>query len=337
MLYMIRKNLSALKQGIVTKKLGQFFFKSCLLLLPIILILGYVEYRLSTISVSYSQKKYELESQLEQIEVLILGSSNAYYGINPEFFSTKGFNLAYRAQWPYYDQKFVEKYIHRMPNLKLVLFSVNYFTLGTQPLEAADAWRIHFYAQYHRILPPSQSNPFQLSNRFDPKLYSKIALFAERTKEYLTNGTTSIDGGEPAEGMTGWFNAGTKPCDLSQNIGPSGAAAHNISVNPINFQRNLDLVGKIVAELEKRKVRFVLLELPELPYYTDNLDSAKTKIMQETLKNFSAMHHIEWISYLNDTRFTVDDFTDMPDHLNATGANKISAIINKDIIVKQIG
>ncbi len=313
--------------------LYQFIFKSFLLLLPCVLCLGYVEYRLSTMSVSYSQKKHELESQLKKIEVLVIGSSNAYYGINPHFFSKKGFNLAYRGQWPYYDWKFIQKYINLMPNLKLVIFSANYFTLGTHPLKHAEDWRIYFYAQYHRILPPQEGTVLGFRHSFDPKLFSKIALFGEKTKYYLENGSTQVDAGEPSEDMTGWFNAGTKPCDLTLNIGSSGAAAHNASVNPSNFQMNLSWVAKIAKKVREKNIKLVILELPESHYYTDNLDPNKTALMEESIQNFAKLNKATFITYLNDARFDLKDYTDMPDHLNAVGAEKISRIIDHDIIV----
>jgi len=333
MLYKIKNTASRLSQICQNIHMHKFIFKCFLLLLPFAIGLGYVEHRLSLMAVSYSQKKHEIESQLDQIQVLVLGSSNGYYGINPHFFSMKGFNLSYRGQWPYYDLKFVEKYLDRMPNLKMVIFSANYFTLGTQPLEAAEDWRIYFYAQYHHILPPTKIGAFLgLHHPLDPKLFSKIALFGERTKEYLLHGTMLVDGGEPGEDMTGWFDSGTKPCDLALNIGPSGAAAHNGSVNPVNFQLNLDLVTNIVTRLKVKNIRFALIELPELSYYTDNLDPAKAALMEEKIKNFSKINQVAFYSYLNDKRFGLEDFTDMPDHLNTTGAEKISKIINQDII-----
>lgn len=310
----------------------QFLLKAMLIVFPLLLTLGYLEYRLSLVTVSYSQKKYELETQLDQIEVLVLGSSNAYFGLNPHFFSKKGFNLAYRAQWPYYDLKLIEKYLNQMPHLKLVIYPINYFTLGTQAYEQADQWRLFFYSQYHHILPPKAGKYAKMNPLLEPRLFSKIAMFAERIPYYLRHGNTQMNGGEPDEDISGWINAGTKPCDLSQNIGFTGATAHNSVVEPRNFQLNLEIIRQMVKQLQAKNIDFVILELPELPYYTDHLDSVKTAAMEQSISKFAKVNHVKFISYLNDQRFTLNDFTDMPDHLNANGAEKISKIINQDII-----
>lgn len=315
----------------------QFLLKAILIVLPLVIVLGYIEYRLSIVSVSYSQKKYELEAQLDQIEVLVLGSSNAYFGVNPHFFSKKGFNLAYRGQWPYYDLKFIEKYLDQMPKLKLVIYPVNYFTLGTKVYQQSEDWRLFFYAQYHHILPPKKGKFVRMNKVLEPRLLSKVALFAEQIPYYLRHGSTQINGGEPDEDMSGWLNAGTKPCDLSQNIGFTGATAHNAVVEPRNFKMNLKTVTSIVKKLQAKHIDFVILELPELSYYTDHLDPDKTAAMEQSITDFARKNKVTFINYLNDKRFTLNDFTDMPDHLNANGAEKITKTINEEIIIPRLG
>ncbi len=333
MFYPIKKTIQ--RVGMIKRHhaMRQFILKALFIVLPLLLVLGYIEYRLSMVTVSYSQKKYELETQLDQIEVLALGSSNGYFALNPHFFSKKGFNLAYRAQWPFYDLKFIEKYLNRMPRLKLVIYPVNYFTLGTQASEQADEWRILFYSQYHHFLPPKTGKYAKMNWLFEPRLFSKIALFGERIPYYLRHGSTQINSGEPDEDMTGWLNAGTKPCDLTQNIGFTGATAHNLGVDPRNFKLNLKIISHIVKKLQAKNIDFYILELPELAYYTDHLDPVKTAAMEQSIRDFAKKNHVKFINYLNDKRFTVNDFTDMPDHLNANGAEKISRTIDHDIII----
>lgn len=314
-------------------KLWKFIFKLVLLLLPVLLFLFYVESQLAHVAISYKQKRHELEHQIDKIEVLVLGSSNAYFGVNPHYFSYKGFNLAYRAQWPYYDLRLVEKYIDRMPNLKLVIFSVNYFTFGTQLVDIADNWRIYFYAQYYKILPHKKGLFLGLYHPLDPRNYSKIALFGERARDYFLHGTTDLSQGEAAEDQTGWFNAGTQPCDLTKKIGESASNAHNLSIDVMHFNENLHYMSLLVNLLRAKNIEFVLVELPEMHCYTDGLDPAKYGLMEKKLSEFAKKHQIKYLNYTHAARFGVNEFTDMPDHLNALGAKKISKIIDQDIII----
>ena len=56
-------------------------------------------------------KRMTLERVLPDVEVLVLGSSLGYFGINPAQFTHKGYNAAYRAQSYYYDLQILKKYI----------------------------------------------------------------------------------------------------------------------------------------------------------------------------------------------------------------------------------
>ena len=90
----------------------RFIVKLFIITLPVIIVLIYVEYGLNHLDTHYLKKRIDLEKQLNSIEILSLGSSNAYFGINPSQFSCPGFNLAFNAQSMYYDLAFIEKYIH---------------------------------------------------------------------------------------------------------------------------------------------------------------------------------------------------------------------------------
>ena len=57
------------------KEIFRFVSKILLFLLPICLIFGFTEYKLKKIPNSYNKKRKFLESQLDSINVLVLGAS----------------------------------------------------------------------------------------------------------------------------------------------------------------------------------------------------------------------------------------------------------------------
>ena len=91
-----------------------------------------------------------------------------------------------------------------------------------------------------------------------------------------------------------------------------------------------------VEELKEKNIKFVFVELPELPVYTDNVDPEKYREMHSAINIFVAKYHIKYFNYLHDSRFTINEFTNLPDHLNATGAEKISKIINLQVIIPEM-
>lgn len=245
MINILKRTYSRLILIIQNKQLQKFVLKSLLFSLPILGGLGYVEYRLSQVAVGYNQKKNELEKQLDKIQVLVLGSSNAHFGINPHQFSYKGFNLSDSAQWPYYDLQLTKKYLNRMPNLKLVIFSISFFTFGTdEALDKTNDWRLYAYTQYYGILPHQHNAFLGLYHPFDPRMFSKIALYGGHISYYLTQGKTDIMKGVVEDDGTGWVDAGDKPCNLSLNIGLSAGLSHSASIIPSKFDENLEHIGE---------------------------------------------------------------------------------------------
>ena len=91
-----------------------FLLKVFLFLLPVNLAIVAVELQLRTIPNAYSLKKTQLDNLCEELEILCLGSSHAFFGINPVYFSKKAYNAANFSQTLDYDQKILEKYIDKM-------------------------------------------------------------------------------------------------------------------------------------------------------------------------------------------------------------------------------
>ncbi|HRB69044.1 MAG TPA: hypothetical protein PLC92_02955, partial [Chitinophagales bacterium] len=77
-----------------------------------------LELLLRDIPNDYSFKKNYLNTNSNNIEVLFLGSSHIYYGINPEYISQKSFNAAHISQSLNFDLAILEKYKDRWTNLK---------------------------------------------------------------------------------------------------------------------------------------------------------------------------------------------------------------------------
>jgi hypothetical protein len=123
------------------KDISKFSTKLLIFLIPIFIILGFFELGLRGIPNSYNTKRAYYENQLDTIEILVLGSSQALEGINPEFFERKGFNLSNVSQSFYYDSQLTLKYIDQMKRLKCVIITVSYFSLWYQIYDIKESWR----------------------------------------------------------------------------------------------------------------------------------------------------------------------------------------------------
>jgi len=150
--------------------------KLLLLLLPFLVLYPVLEYKLNNIPNTYNMKREFLESQLKEIEILTTGSSHGD-AINPDYIRRKTFTLNNAAQDLYYDVQLINKYLDKMPKLKLVIFPISYFSLEYQ-MDRTKTWTLApFYYHFWGIPPQhwdSLINPryFSLTAPMDGRKFS---------------------------------------------------------------------------------------------------------------------------------------------------------------------
>jgi hypothetical protein len=313
----------------VQKVLG----KLVLLVIPLLLLLVYSEYRLSFLNSVYYLKRVGLEQQVEQVKVLVMGSSNTAYGVAPEMFSHRGYNLAFMGNGMFSDASLVEKYSEKMPQLKLVVLTANYFTMGLDYSTFSQLWRQFFIRQNFNVsVSPSAGILDDLGFWLQPRNFSRIALYGDQAL-----GKTLDKHSKPVDIITtpsGWFDGGNASGgEATIKIGIGGAAAHNGSADVENYKRNISFWEPLVESLQRKNIDAVIVLLPTDASYHGNLDKVKVSLMNQSLREFATRYNIRFVDYSEDPRFSLSDFTViMPDHLNALGAKKISNILDQDFI-----
>ena len=96
---------------------------------------------------NYTQKASEVKKNYDS-EVLVLGNSHAFYGINPDDFSMKTYNFSNISQSLYFDELLLKKHLENFPNLKYVVLTVDYFSLSQIDNSSEDIYRKYYYEQY---------------------------------------------------------------------------------------------------------------------------------------------------------------------------------------------
>ena len=108
----------------------RFVIRASFFLIPLLVLVGYFEFRLNEVTNSFNFKRRHLEDQLDSIQLLVLGSSQATYGIDPDYFSVRAYNLSNPSQSIYYDTRLTLSYLSRLPQLEYVVIPISYFSLG---------------------------------------------------------------------------------------------------------------------------------------------------------------------------------------------------------------
>lgn len=300
------------------------FLKNLLLFsVPFLLLIPVVEYGLSTIPNSYNKKKKALESQLDSIEVLVLGSSHTTYSIDPDYFTPKAFNLANVNQSLYYDKELTLRYLPRMPKLKQVIIPISYFSLYYRVADTKEEWRAYFYDKVWHI--PVPDGKFT-----DLPDYSYIKLYYPLSMKY----TLGFFRTDLAPGMkhNGFIKNDTTFFDEIDT------PAIN-RVNTVYYSRSRDLIyqqitgdlEELVSALHKRNIRVTFITTPILAgfsrYFNQEILSQNRAIVSRMCQKYDCQYY----NYQDDQRFERTDFSDYG-HFNYLGAAKFSKILNKEVL-----
>jgi hypothetical protein len=217
-----------------------------------------------------------------------------------------------------------------MKNLKLVIFTISYFSLEYQLDKGIERWRAGFYRQVYDIPDENGQESLQLINYSYIALYSpKVAytLVLQKLKEKAFGGEQAVDEGRSRD-------LGIKS-EVSNEDGKSRVQLHESMMYKGNIAANVKALERVCAELKARKIAVVFITTPLHETYAARMQAAPLQRMQETIRGLSDKYQIEYFNYMFDRRFSTPDFFNS-DHLNPQGAEKFSRILDEDIIRRYV-
>ena len=127
----------------------------------LLILLGGIEWMAEAIPNSYTYKRQYMEQHGGEVKTLILGSSNAYDGLNPSVLP-HAFNLANSSQTLEDDYRLLERYIDDMDSLQTVIVGLGYHSLGA----VTEDNRRTYYTIYMGLYPrwPISKYSFEVFN-----------------------------------------------------------------------------------------------------------------------------------------------------------------------------
>jgi RNase H-fold protein (predicted Holliday junction resolvase) len=304
----------------------RFFIKGAVFISPLLLLLLFVEYKLSKIPNGYNTKKEFLERHISEYEVLVTGTSHGFYGINPKYMDCKAYNVAYVGQSLYYDAQLVEKYLDRMKNLKLIILTVSYHSLEYRMSHNPENWRRDFYLKYYGI--PREDGD---SSLIELSQYSYLALYGFRATQQYARSGFRVNG--EAEG-NGAGNLGNQSSMDDADAKKRVERLHSM-MKPEFFDDNIRLLENLLKDLKAKNIAVVIVTVPVSKAYRDNFYTDKYERMQSGISYLCQKYHVEYFNYLFDERFTAADFRESS-HLNARGAEKFTRIIKEEFVQSYI-
>ena len=279
---------------------------------PIVIIAVLMEELLRKIPNDYQYKCSYLDHHSNDIKVLILGSSHAYYGLDPRLMKYNSFNAAYVGQSLYYDWQIVKKYDHNWHHLKFIVLPVDYFSLYGKNESSVESWRVKDYQIYYGIHSTNYTDNSEL-------LSNKLLLNMGRIKSaYLSHESATLCS------KLGW---GTeyliqKHKDL-QSTGKVAAQRH-LLIQQGNFRENVAILRAIIKYAVKNHVKVLLYTSPAYKSYVQNLNQRQLNSTINMLNTMSKRYsNVFYYNLLREKSFAQTDFYDA-DHLDNIGAKKLT-------------
>lgn len=275
----------------------------------------------------YSFKKNYLNTNSNNIEVLFLGSSHIYYGINPEYISRKSFNGAHISQSLTFDLAILEKYKDRWENLNYIIIPIDYLSMYSTLEDGIENWRVKNYVIYYDI--STNGNYWSGFEIFNGKLPSNIS----RAKSYLFKGKSDITCNKFGFGT----NYNSKDSKDLIETGKTASKRHSIELenNQTTFSKNIQTINSIIEFANSHNLKIIFITCPAYSSYRENLNPIQLDNSVNIIKKLSAENkNTAYYNFFTDKTFIANDYYDA-DHLNEIGAKKLTLKIDSIINNKE--
>lgn len=250
----------------------RFLRDIALFVLPLLIIAVAMEFVAEAIPNSYTYKREYMEQHDAQIQTLILGSSNAYDGLNPSVLPN-AFNLANSSQTLEDDYRLLAKYIDSMDSLQTVIVGLGYHSLGVTKEEH----RRTYYTIYMDLYPrwPISKYSFEVCN--PEMLVKKIIKYA------VSRDVTRCDSlgqrvghtREAAQSGAEWWNKGVDALVANDRL--------EIGNCRLEIEENTRYLCAIVELCNTHNVQPVIVQMPVMGEYKKMLPVEQVYLYNEVL------------------------------------------------------
>lgn len=226
---------------------------------------------------SYTYKRDYMEQHSVQIQTLLLGSSNAYDGLNPSVLPN-AFNLANSSQTLEDDYRLLAKYIDSMDSLQTVIVGLGYHSLGATTEDNRRTYYTIYMDLYSRW--PLSKYSFEV---FNPQLLLKKII-----KYAVSRDVTRCDSfgqrvghtKEAADTGAEWWNKGLDAMVENDSF--------QCSVFSNQIEENTRYLQMIVDLCNTHNVQPVIVLMPVMKEYKQLLPVEQVTLMENVLQSLDS-------------------------------------------------
>ncbi|MGJ5642329.1 hypothetical protein [Formosa sp. S-31] len=286
-------------------------------LIPILLLGVVLEVFIRKIPNDYISKADYLNKNANTIETLILGSSHALYGVNPDYLNGIAYNASFVSQTPDLDLAILKQYESEFQSLKNVVIRLSYATLFEKLSDTSEDWRLKDYNLYFNL---KQDYKFKYNSEL---LSVKLKTNLKRLYNYYI-----LEESEQNISEHGWgINSGLKPPNDLDEAGKKAAIRH--TADDFEWYKENTMIFEEIAEFcQQGNIKLIVVTFPTISAYGANMKKDQFEKTLEYGKFLETEYsNCRYYNFLNHPIFETEDFFD-GDHLNAQGAKKMTDLIN---------
>ena len=313
------------------KEIKKFISTLVIKILPLLILGAFIEYQIRDIPNDYKVKREYMDRNANKIELLFLGDSHIFRGLNPSDFDLRAYNLSQPAQLIEYDCAVFKKYEESMNNLKYLILGIDIRTFFRHIEEIPGMDNSYKYSIYYGI----DNHHSGISSYFEilhlrGNLKKILGMFMKKIKGENENLIDiDLNGYSPRFNqkylITKYFCTKLEDCKCPGN---KRAKAHNPISGRKFVDENKKYAEEIISICKKKNVKIILLMTPCYKFYRNHLKwNSLTETRGICTMYEKANDNVYFIDLLDDIDFCWDDYNDV-DHLRNNGAHKLSKKVN---------
>lgn len=285
----------------------------------LLLFFGVIEFLLRSIPNDYSYKASYYKENADKIKIWNLGSSHAYFGIDPTYLGENSFNGAHVSQSIKFDYYIFDKYIDKMDSLEVLILPISYFTLFSNLEAGIEKWRVVNYSAYNIYLPNLRTSLHLLS---DNKPFNKAVkgFLDMQNDRYCTD-----------LGFGTQYSYNSRSHNL---VATADAAVKRHTKDEINIDilnENKFFLESICNKCNERNIKVIILTTPTHHSYYNQLNKNQLDITTNICSSLCNKYpNVTYLNWLTDRHFIDGDYYDA-DHLNNRGAEKMTLLLSDTI------
>jgi len=293
--------------------MGKFIKKIILFLMPIFIFCIIAEILLRGIPNDYKIKAEYLEKNSSEIEVLVLGNSQSFYGIIPELFDLTCYNSAYNGQSLDIDYLILNKHIDKISELKYLIIPISYLSLYYNMFQNKNGYMLKYNIYSKLDIPNGLFYSSEiLNNSLSDNLEKLFNYYHLGIYDNITSPTGFI---KNMPDFPEW-----KKKELATDI----VKGRNKKNKMECFEYNIKILENIIKLLESKNVKIIFFTPPVPENYYNGVLISQYELMEKTLNQFAELYqNCIYINLFKSDNFGYDDFYD-GQHLNSSGAEKLT-------------